>query len=103
MQRFFSSFPAGRAGAGLLLLRVAAAASLIIDARSWPIAVSSLAVAVALLMLVGFVTPIAGSLAAAAGVYGDPYLFVIAAAIVLLGPGAFSIDARLFGRREIIV
>jgi hypothetical protein len=24
-------------------------------------------------------------------------------ALVLLGPGAFSLDARLFGRREIII
>jgi uncharacterized membrane protein YphA (DoxX/SURF4 family) len=28
---------------------------------------------------------------------------VISAAVILLGPGAFSIDARLFGRREIII
>ena len=28
-------------------------------------------------------------------------LVVLAVAIVLLGPGAFSLDARMFGRREI--
>jgi hypothetical protein len=28
---------------------------------------------------------------------------VIAVALVCLGPGAFSLDARLFGRREIII
>jgi uncharacterized membrane protein YphA (DoxX/SURF4 family) len=28
---------------------------------------------------------------------------VVALAVVLLGPGALSIDARLFGRREIII
>jgi uncharacterized membrane protein YphA (DoxX/SURF4 family) len=27
----------------------------------------------------------------------------VSIAIVLLGPGAFSVDARLFGRREIII
>jgi hypothetical protein len=37
------------------------------------------------------------SFAAAALVASD------AAAIVLLGPGAFSVEARLFGRREIII
>jgi len=73
---------------------------------TWPmIAVSSLALVVALLLLVGYMTPIAGALAAAYGLVGaspvDLYLFVIAAAIVLVGPGAFSIDARLFGRRQI--
>lgn len=28
---------------------------------------------------------------------------VIATALVCLGPGAFSVDARLFGRREVII
>jgi hypothetical protein len=30
-------------------------------------------------------------------------LAAISGALVLLGPGAFSLDARLFGRREIII
>jgi uncharacterized membrane protein YphA (DoxX/SURF4 family) len=28
---------------------------------------------------------------------------IMAAAMALLGPGAFSVDARLFGRREIVI
>lgn len=30
-------------------------------------------------------------------------LIVLTAAIALLGPGAFSLDARMFGRREILI
>lgn len=74
-----------------------------------------------LLMLIGFFTPIAGALmsvvtiAAASALLPLPsvnilasalpaaLLTVIALAVVLLGPGAISIDASLFGRREIII
>ena len=31
------------------------------------------------------------------------YVAVMSIALLLLGPGAFSVDARLFGRREIII
>jgi hypothetical protein len=31
------------------------------------------------------------------------FVGIMAVAIMLLGPGAFSLDCRLFGRREIII
>lgn len=73
------------------------------------------------LLLIGLLTPIAavavalGALAIKVSLVSacEALLFdsslamqfgaVILAAIVLLGPGAFSVDARLFGRREIII
>lgn len=72
-------------------------------------------------LLTGFLTPVAGafaslnylvnglSLIVSAGTIGQSdvaltlYRFAMSLALVLLGPGAFSLDARLFGRREIII
>ena len=72
-------------------------------------------------LLIGILTPVAGVLFGleALGVgfsilpAPSPNLFdaklslvfaaIMTVAIVLLGPGAFSLDARLFGRREIII
>jgi len=34
---------------------------------------------------------------------GGFWMIVTAVAIALLGPGAFSLDGRLFGRREIVI
>jgi uncharacterized membrane protein YphA (DoxX/SURF4 family) len=86
---------------------------------SWAIGLLGILVGAAL--LAGFLTPVAGAIASlgslAVGVswilassentcdkaIADLYLFVISVAITLLGPGAFSLDARLFGRREIII
>jgi len=72
-------------------------------------------------VLAGFLTPVTAALLGLTAIgWGtslipapDPNLFpsklllgllaAMASAIVLLGPGAFSIDARLFGLREIII
>ena len=83
--------------------------------------VGLVAITTGVLLLVGFLTPVAGALvglgtlgiglawfpAAARNLFDAklPTVFavIISAAIVFLGPGALSIDARLFGRREIII
>lgn len=85
---------------------------------TWAIGVVAVASGAAL--LIGFLTPVAGAVAglsllfitasvlsassATPGFDGLGALSVaaVAAAIVLLGPGALSLDARLSGRREIV-
>jgi len=84
-------------------------------------AVALLALASGVLLLIGYLTPFASVLAGSISVSSkflclqpsssklfDSTLATalaasIAVAIVCLGPGAFSVDARLFGRREIII
>ncbi len=65
------------------------------------------------LLLVGFLTPLAGMLVAVAEGWilclsaADPVssvtLGALGATLAMIGPGAWSIDARLFGRRHIDV
>jgi uncharacterized membrane protein YphA (DoxX/SURF4 family) len=131
LQKLFSSFPEGWPGIGLVFLRLTVAVNAIlcaIDALVRPHshaicawAVGSFAIAVGVAIFVGFLTPVT-SAAATVGylVTGvSPSLMTqatnnisaltafnlaaISGALVLLGPGAFSLDARLFGRREIII
>jgi uncharacterized membrane protein YphA (DoxX/SURF4 family) len=65
----------------------------------------------AMLLLLGLWTPVAGVLMAVAELclaYShpiDPWMHILlgtlGAALAMLGPGAWSVDARLFGRKRI--
>jgi putative oxidoreductase len=119
VQRLFSTFPEGWPGAGLLFLRVAAAipavqhgvAGLLTTPVVSHIVLQLMATAAASLLLVGLSTPIAGVLLAVAEIVlslshsHDPWehflLGALGAALAMLGPGAWSVDARLFGRKRI--
>ena len=131
LQRTFSGFPTGYPGLALLLLRlvVGGAASsqawLIITANQGAVhtsvVVALLAFVTGLALIIGFITPIASVLLAAGAllltvdlsVLGHLPLFesgvarlefiVMSVALIFLGPGALSLDARLYGRREIEV
>jgi putative oxidoreductase len=110
----FSSFPDGAPGLGLLLLRavlgVGAISSGVADLVTGAL-LGVLDIVVGSLLLAGFLTPVAAILLGLAALniafseekWTPVSVFIVALATALLGPGAFSIDARLFGRREIII
>jgi uncharacterized membrane protein YphA (DoxX/SURF4 family) len=127
----FSTFPSGRPGAGLFLLRGVLAITVFAQGAAYlsnwqhltfvTEAVAVLLIVVSGLLLVGYLTPLASILAGLSNL-GSAFssllqpapsplaakaaialATVIAAALVCLGPGAFSLDARLFGRREIVI
>ena len=70
-----------------------------------------LAAASGLLILAGLWTPLAGSVAAVVELWiafayptdvsMDIVLAVLALTLAMIGPGAWSVDARLFGRKQI--
>jgi uncharacterized membrane protein YphA (DoxX/SURF4 family) len=130
-QRLLSAFPRGWPGVGLLLLRSAIGVTAVLQGALFvansvnpPGAIlmgALLMAASGFALVLGLLTPLA------AGVVGittigmalswlpppTPNLFgatlsavlvvVVAAAIICLGPGALSLDARMFGRREVII
>ena len=129
MQRLFSTFPGAWPGVGLLLLRCAIAVILIgqgyfyllsWNQSGWHIrALGITGVATGALLLIGYLTPVASVLAGLLFTINMLTWFkirspnplnvklqvalgiLISAAVLCLGPGAFSIDSRIFGRREI--
>ena len=129
MQRFFSSYPAGFPGFGLLLLRIVVAYTSFILGRTVTPLLSGTSLVVAMHLagwlalfsvVLGLVAPLGCvvlliellSVLALCPVLRSGtmesklILLNLGAMLVTLatsGPGAFSVDARLFGRREIII
>ena len=127
----FSTFPDGMSGLGLLTLRSALGGALALRAfvclhnrHDWnPMIVAGILLMVlsALMIIVGYRTRVAAVAAMVAIVGGmiscsggpglqvldarttEVFAIMIAAAVACLGPGAFSLDSRLFGRREIVI
>jgi len=131
LQPVFSVFPGRWPGAGLVLLRgmigiaaVVQAVLYLAEASSPPLAVWLAGVGIIACgasLVVGFLTLGCGAALSLmfvalalgplpsdnAGLFLDRIAALFAGitslAIILLGPGAFSLDARLFGRREIVI
>jgi putative oxidoreductase len=112
-------FPNGWPGGGLLVLRLVAGGFLLtqgiarfVPGAGWiAITAASIGIAAGLLILIGLWTPV-GCLSAVVAeswvlvVGGNapqpPILLMsISVAVAMLGPGAWSIDAVLFGRRRL--
>jgi len=122
LQRLFSTFPDGWPGFGLLLLRLGAGIALVCLAISGFLAVREpvniardlVAGIAGVFLATGLWTPVMGALIAmdelwiALSAYSSqrdgPWLHillaVLTAGVAMLGPGAWSIDARLFGRKR---
>jgi uncharacterized membrane protein YphA (DoxX/SURF4 family) len=131
LQRFFSTFPGGWPGTGLLLLRAVAGAAALAQGSvfavhgtastpaTWTLA--ALAVLSGAGLFAGFLTPAAAAGASLSAIaitamtaapdgasmaahwQGAWFVAADALALAMLGPGALSIDAWLFGRREIVI
>lgn len=117
MQRLYSTFARGWPGTGLLCLRLMAAITAshyVVTglATGQPLFRAVLEGAAGVFLCAGLWTPIAGVILAALKIWsafsasGDPWSQILLAgigiALAMLGPGAWSIDARLFGRKRLI-
>jgi len=126
--RLCPSYPGGRVGVGLFLLRALVGASAVLEGAaylsgggtvhfiSWFLGIVTMVAGACL--LAGVLTTVFGAVVAAQvafswlrvsaphgieGVLPTITMIVVATAVALLGPGAHSVDARLFGLREIVI
>jgi hypothetical protein len=109
MQRLFSMFPSGPPGVALLLLRLSVAFGLFFDPRwAGTLALALLYGGVAAVLALGLLTPLAAAAAALLVLSGggidvlSGLLLANALSLGLIGPGAYAVDARLFGRRIVV-
>ena len=119
MQRLFSTFANGWPGTGLLLQRILTAILLtrfgIPDLSGTSISISSLPQFIGcfagVLLLLGLWTPVVGILIAALELWiaiihmGDPWISIVLATLgataAMIGPGEWSLDAHLYGRKHL--
>jgi putative oxidoreductase len=120
LRRLYSTFAGGWPGAGLLLMRVVVGSALVVRAglRLWsdspPMNVTIpavLLIGAGTLLIGGLWTPIVGTFIALIEIWkmltvaGDKSVWLLlgtaAVALAMLGPGLWSIDARLFGWKRI--
>jgi putative oxidoreductase len=118
VRRLFSTFADGSPGAGLLLMRLSAGMALIAQGILELLAGPPLGTALfqaftaglGLLLLAGLWTPLVGTLVAVEALWdlcssGNSWRWILqatlGAALALIGPGAWSIDAHLFGWKRL--
>ena len=119
MRRLFSTFARGWPGVGLLIMRLVLGYALIWravgrlsgDPSTHVNVLAVLGIGTGLLLLMGLWTPVAATLVAALEVWkiywhlGDPSIYMllatIAIALAMLGPGLWSLDARMYGWKRI--
>lgn len=120
LRRLYSTFAGGWPGIGLILMRLTVGVALaygagltLLSSPPIPMAiVSVLLVTAGILLTIGFCTPIVGTMVALVAIYrliiipeDRMVYFLIAslgAALAMLGPGLWSVDARLFGWKRIV-